>query len=205
MHRHREGTRATRGGFCLLIITHVRALAQVALALEDVATRLDFEGDAEAVVAGQLECVKRVRQVLNITRLQVRPRSPPAVPTKHGATNSAVLVVRTVHAAAQDGVDRRRESRSNSVARLITYGQGHCHGLTSCMAAVLHAFSPVLGIDVAYVVDRRPRSLNGSARTAMCVSVLVAAHSVHGCAMVLVQVSQRRLCARHEAYCQQRC
>lgn len=48
-------------------------------------------------------------------------------------------------------MDRQRESRSLDVARLITFGQGHCHGLTSCMAAVLHVFSSVLGIDVAYV------------------------------------------------------
>ena len=51
----------------------------------------------------------------------------------------------------QDGVDRRRESRSLDAARLITYGQGHCHGLSSCMAAVLHSFGSILGIDVMYV------------------------------------------------------
>lgn len=32
----------------------------------------------------------------------------------------------------------------------MTYGQGHCHGLSSTMAAMLQPFAAVLGIDVAY-------------------------------------------------------
>lgn len=50
----------------------------------------------------------------------------------------------------QDGVDRRREARMQSWGRLVTYGQGHCHGLSSTMAGALHTFSHVLGIDVRY-------------------------------------------------------
>jgi len=48
------------------------------------------------------------------------------------------------------GVDRRRESRSQDVSRLITYGQGHCHGLTSTLSAVLLPFAPLIGIDLHY-------------------------------------------------------
>ena len=50
----------------------------------------------------------------------------------------------------QQGVDRRRNARTQSVAQLITYGQGHCHGMTSTTVACLLPFARVLGIEVKY-------------------------------------------------------
>lgn len=36
------------------------------------------------------------------------------------------------------------------MAKIITYGQAHCHGLSSSFAASLLPFSHALGIDVRY-------------------------------------------------------
>ncbi|KNC47848.1 uncharacterized protein AMSG_04078 [Thecamonas trahens ATCC 50062] len=49
----------------------------------------------------------------------------------------------------QDGVDRRRNT-SHRVEQLVTGGQGHCHGLSSAMAALLLPFCDLLGMRVAY-------------------------------------------------------
>lgn len=50
----------------------------------------------------------------------------------------------------QGGVDRRRVARSDSAGRLAVNGQGHCHGVSSVMAAFLLPLAPVLGIDLKY-------------------------------------------------------
>eukprot|EP00927_Polykrikos_kofoidii_P083638 TRINITY_DN8614_c5_g1_i1.p1 TRINITY_DN8614_c5_g1~~TRINITY_DN8614_c5_g1_i1.p1 ORF type:complete len:433 (-),score=48.80 TRINITY_DN8614_c5_g1_i1:56-1243(-) len=49
----------------------------------------------------------------------------------------------------QDGIDRTRTTFP-SVGKLISYGQGHCHGLSSAMAACMFPFSRALGLDVQY-------------------------------------------------------
>ena len=69
--------------------------------------------------------------------------------------DAQILAVRTLRKVMnitplQNGVDRRREARSLSVARLITYGQGHCHGLTSTAVAVVLPFASALGLEVKY-------------------------------------------------------
>jgi hypothetical protein len=50
----------------------------------------------------------------------------------------------------QRGVDRRRDARTHNIAKLITYGQGHCHGMTSTTVACMLPFSCVLGLVVKY-------------------------------------------------------
>eukprot|EP00092_Neocalanus_flemingeri_P015280 GFUD01016516.1.p1 GENE.GFUD01016516.1~~GFUD01016516.1.p1 ORF type:complete len:264 (+),score=59.42 GFUD01016516.1:79-792(+) len=50
----------------------------------------------------------------------------------------------------QIGVDRSRLARSDCVGRLAVNGQGHCHGVSSTMAAFLLPVAPLLGIDLKY-------------------------------------------------------
>jgi len=73
----------------------------------------------EANLRVQQQCVRRIRSLLNITRLQ-------------------------------DGVDRDRFSRDLQAARLMVHGQGHCHGLSSVMAAAVYPFCRILGLDMMY-------------------------------------------------------
>ena len=50
----------------------------------------------------------------------------------------------------QRGVDRTRISRTDNAGKLAVNGQGHCHGVSSTMAAFLLPFTTVLGIDLKY-------------------------------------------------------
>ena len=50
----------------------------------------------------------------------------------------------------QQGVDRSRVARSDCAGRLAVNGQGHCHGVSSTMAAFLLPVASVLGIDLKY-------------------------------------------------------
>ena len=50
----------------------------------------------------------------------------------------------------QRGVDRARISRTDNAGKLAVNGQGHCHGVSSIMAAFLLPFTTVLGIDLKY-------------------------------------------------------
>jgi hypothetical protein len=79
----------------------------------------------------------------------------------------------------QSGVDRLRDARTQDVGRLITYGQGHCHGLSSTTAAVLLPFAKVLGLFVKYragSVMRRDGGRCGAACLcvpSLCVALIV--------------------------------
>ncbi len=50
----------------------------------------------------------------------------------------------------QAGVDRARNGRSLDIGRLISFGQGHCHGMSSTTAATLLPFCRVLGVQLRY-------------------------------------------------------
>ena len=50
----------------------------------------------------------------------------------------------------QKGVDRKRVARTDNAGKLAVIGQGHCHGVSSTMAAFLLPLSPLLGIDLKY-------------------------------------------------------
>ena len=50
----------------------------------------------------------------------------------------------------QSGVDRSRVARSDCAGKLAVKGQGHCHGVSSTMAAFLLPLAPILGLDVKY-------------------------------------------------------
>ena len=49
----------------------------------------------------------------------------------------------------QDGVDPTRNV-SQDLGQLVAGGQGHCHGLTSAMAAFLLVLGPFVGLSVTY-------------------------------------------------------
>jgi len=90
---------------------------EICFALEEIVKEMDFK--SKNVLNLQIECIKRLRQVLNITPIQ-------------------------------SGLVRTRNSRSRDASKLVCYGQGHCHGVTSCMAAYFSVFAPLLGIDQRY-------------------------------------------------------
>ena len=50
----------------------------------------------------------------------------------------------------QRGVDRSRLARTDCVGKLAVNGQGHCHGVSSTMAAFLLPLCPLLGLDLKY-------------------------------------------------------
>ena len=50
----------------------------------------------------------------------------------------------------QKGVDRKRIARTDNAGKLAVNGQGHCHGVSSTMAAFLLPLAPLLGIDLKY-------------------------------------------------------
>ncbi len=72
----------------------------------------------------------------------------------------------------QSGVDRLRDARTQDVGRLITYGQGHCHGLSSTTAAVLLPFAKVLGLFVKYRAGSVMRRDGGRCGACLCVPSL---------------------------------
>ena len=47
----------------------------------------------------------------------------------------------------QTGLELGRNARTRAAEKLVCFGQGHCHGVSSCMAAYLYVFAPLLGID----------------------------------------------------------
>jgi len=101
----------------------VRAkLAEIAIELDrKILSRLDFDaGDVHNV---QCEAVEIMRRCVNMNTFQ-----------------------------DSDGDRSRDRSRycGDDIGRFLIRGQGHCHTVSSVFAAVLFAFSSVLGIDVKY-------------------------------------------------------
>lgn len=81
----------------------------------------------------------------------------------------------------QDGVDRDRYVRDQQVGKLVTFGQGHCHGLSSVMAAALYPFSRILGIDIMCVGVVEYLRINGCCCQERGLQGLTCVlHQVHG-------------------------
>lgn len=116
-------------------------LCEVASALEPFVLELDFAGSAEVCQSLQLKAVEAVRKCLNITTFQ-------------------------------QGLDRSRHSAMcDDIARFACNGQGHCHTVSSTMAAFLYPFSSVLGIDVMYRGGYSWDNVNDSDQCATAVEV----------------------------------
>jgi hypothetical protein len=64
-----------------------------------------------------------------------------------------------------EGLDKHRFCRTSDSAKLATFGTGHCHGLSSVMAALLYPFSHLLGIYQRYTggyhFERPPPMIGG--------------------------------------------
>jgi len=50
----------------------------------------------------------------------------------------------------QTGLQQGRSKTTRQVEKLVCFGQGHCHGVSSCMAAYLYCFGPILGLQQRY-------------------------------------------------------
>uniref|UniRef100_A0A7S2F508 Uncharacterized protein n=2 Tax=Octactis speculum TaxID=3111310 RepID=A0A7S2F508_9STRA len=84
------------------------------------------------VDALRCKCVREVRACLNITTFQ------------------------------RSGDEERSRNRQryckDDAARFACYGEGHCHTVTSTMAAFLAPWCETLGMDICYREDRSDRS-----------------------------------------------
>jgi len=118
----------SRGGVCLedgLRIDYRSTLAraklcEVALALAPIVRELDFGAAAAEHEAVQLRAVEAIRNCLDIVTFQ-------------------------------RGLDRGRLSAMcDDAAKFMCRGQGHCHTVTSTMAAALYPFCRVLGLDLKF-------------------------------------------------------
>lgn len=99
-------------------------MLDAALAVAPVVERLDFGAEAEVVRGLQEEAVERVWSVIDMIHL--------------------------VHLLQKTQTKDIYRSRALSVARLATYGQGHCHGLATVTAALLLPFESLLGVETRY-------------------------------------------------------
>ena len=104
-------------------------MLEAALAVAQTVASIDFNSqDQEAVEVSQLEAVRQIRHSINMVTFQRNEMGE--LTEKHTR-------------------DRRRYC-GDSVPRLATFGQGHCHTVSSTMYSVLHPFCSALGIDLKY-------------------------------------------------------
>jgi hypothetical protein len=105
-------------------------MCEIALALGPIAAQLDFDAEAAAIEALQLQAIRTVRGALDLTTFQ---RDPAGVAQIDAARSR----------------DRTRYCGDNA-ARFAVRGQGHCHTVSSVMFAFLRPFAGPLGLDVKY-------------------------------------------------------
>lgn len=110
-------------------------MAQCALALGPIVESLvdgpNGKLDMAAVDAVRVDAIVALRRVLDITTFQRAPK-------KDGS----------------GGRDRDRGRYcGDDCARFATFGEGHCHTVTSTMAGFLYPFTELLGLDMQYRED----------------------------------------------------
>jgi len=108
-------------------------MASVALAVAPFAEQLDFDAPAEECEQVQLAAVRAVRSALDITTFQRNAQNE---------LNGGV----GVHSRHRD----RARYCGDDAARFAVHGQGHCHTVSSVMAAFLSPLCAGLGIDLRY-------------------------------------------------------
>ena len=108
-------------------------MASVAVAVAPFAEQLDFDAPAEECEQVQLAAVCAVRSALDITTFQRNAQNE---------LNGGV----GVHSRHRD----RARYCGDDAARFAVHGQGHCHTVSSVMAAFLSPLCSALGIDLRY-------------------------------------------------------
>jgi len=105
-------------------------MCQIACALAPLVQQLDFSGDLQTVEHIQKQCVLAVRGCLDLITFQRDAQ---------GNLNGP-------------GSRTRDSSRycKDDAARFAVHGQGHCHTVSSVMAAFLSPWCKLLGIDLKY-------------------------------------------------------
>eukprot|EP00039_Didymoeca_costata_P010562 m.142504 g.142504 ORF g.142504 m.142504 type:complete len:1028 (-) comp14879_c0_seq4:265-3348(-) len=104
-------------------------LCEIALKLSPIASQLDYDNVEECTLL-QKKAIITIRHQLNLTTFQ-----------------------RSNHGVSTEKSERSRDRRrycGDDVARFACYGQGHCHTVSSTMAAVTNVFARFLGIDLKY-------------------------------------------------------